>query len=238
MQRLCTAVGLRMIRGLRRWPRPPRANAARPCRVRPQPTPRRGGRVVECAGLEIRYTPPAYRGFESLPLRHLRWLRCRSGPRAERSGVRRRANLRFAAAPAHPSPPSSMASLSVLPQRLQALRRSEPREPAVRLRGPSPLSAIFDGFDAGPATAPASDVVFRAARRCGSPVPARARFRRRRQDGELAFEGGRRWPIAARRRPAESVRGGAGAARTCLRPLRSAARVPGSAAGQGRTRPR
>ena len=33
---------------------------------------RRGGRVVECAGFEIRYTVPPYRGFESLPLRHFR----------------------------------------------------------------------------------------------------------------------------------------------------------------------
>ena len=32
--------------------------------------PRRGGRVVECAGFEIRYTGLPYRGFESLPLRH------------------------------------------------------------------------------------------------------------------------------------------------------------------------
>jgi hypothetical protein len=31
----------------------------------------RGGRVVECAGLEIRYTVIPYRGFESLPLRQL-----------------------------------------------------------------------------------------------------------------------------------------------------------------------
>ncbi len=30
---------------------------------------RRGGRVVECAGFEIRYTGLPYRGFESLPLR-------------------------------------------------------------------------------------------------------------------------------------------------------------------------
>lgn len=32
----------------------------------------RGGRVVECAGLEIRYTVSPYRGFESLPLRHIK----------------------------------------------------------------------------------------------------------------------------------------------------------------------
>ena len=31
---------------------------------------RRDGRVVECAGLEIRYTVIPYRGFESLSLRH------------------------------------------------------------------------------------------------------------------------------------------------------------------------
>ena len=30
----------------------------------------RGGRVVEGAGLENRYTPLGYRGFESRPLRH------------------------------------------------------------------------------------------------------------------------------------------------------------------------
>src|SRR5690606_28412961 len=30
---------------------------------------RKGGRVVECAGLEIRYTVLPYRGFESLPFR-------------------------------------------------------------------------------------------------------------------------------------------------------------------------
>ena len=33
-------------------------------------TVRKGGRVVECAGLEIRYTVIPYRGFESLPFRH------------------------------------------------------------------------------------------------------------------------------------------------------------------------
>ena len=33
-------------------------------------TIRRGGRVVEGAGLENRYTPLGYRGFESRPLRH------------------------------------------------------------------------------------------------------------------------------------------------------------------------
>jgi hypothetical protein len=32
---------------------------------------RSGGRVVEGARLESEYTPKAYRGFESLPLRHL-----------------------------------------------------------------------------------------------------------------------------------------------------------------------
>ena len=31
---------------------------------------RKGGREVECAGLEIRYTARSYRGFESLPFRH------------------------------------------------------------------------------------------------------------------------------------------------------------------------
>gem|GEM_PF-1589883 len=31
---------------------------------------RKIGRVTECAGLEIRYTPFAYRGFESLIFRH------------------------------------------------------------------------------------------------------------------------------------------------------------------------
>ena len=31
---------------------------------------RSGGRVVEGARLESEYTPKAYRGFESLPLRH------------------------------------------------------------------------------------------------------------------------------------------------------------------------
>ena len=33
-------------------------------------TVRRDGRVVECAGLEIRYTARSYRGFKSLSLRH------------------------------------------------------------------------------------------------------------------------------------------------------------------------
>ncbi|SCC95071.1 hypothetical protein THIX_70100 [Thiomonas sp. X19] len=33
------------------------------------PTPRKGGRVVECAGLEIRCTVLPYRGFESHPFR-------------------------------------------------------------------------------------------------------------------------------------------------------------------------
>ena len=32
---------------------------------------RKGGRVVECAGLEIQYTFLAYRGFESLPFRQI-----------------------------------------------------------------------------------------------------------------------------------------------------------------------
>jgi hypothetical protein len=32
---------------------------------------RSGGRVVEGARLESEYTPKAYRGFESLPLRHI-----------------------------------------------------------------------------------------------------------------------------------------------------------------------
>src|SRR6187549_3716773 len=32
---------------------------------------RSGGRVVEGARLESEYTPKAYRGFESLPLRHM-----------------------------------------------------------------------------------------------------------------------------------------------------------------------
>ena len=31
---------------------------------------RKGGRVVECAGLEIRYTVIPYRGFKSHPFRH------------------------------------------------------------------------------------------------------------------------------------------------------------------------
>ena len=31
---------------------------------------RKGGRVVECAGLEIRYSGLRYRGFESHPFRH------------------------------------------------------------------------------------------------------------------------------------------------------------------------
>ena len=31
---------------------------------------RRDGRVVECAGLEIRYTARPYRGYKSLSLRH------------------------------------------------------------------------------------------------------------------------------------------------------------------------
>ena len=35
------------------------------------PAVRSGGRVVEGARLESEYTPKAYRGFESLPLRHL-----------------------------------------------------------------------------------------------------------------------------------------------------------------------
>ncbi len=35
----------------------------------------RGGRVVECAGLEIRYTVIPYRGFESLPLRQVPFIR-------------------------------------------------------------------------------------------------------------------------------------------------------------------
>lgn len=30
----------------------------------------KGGRVVECAGLEIRYTVIPYRGFKSHPFRH------------------------------------------------------------------------------------------------------------------------------------------------------------------------
>jgi hypothetical protein len=34
-------------------------------------TPRKGGRVVECTGLEIRHTCITYRGFESHPFRHL-----------------------------------------------------------------------------------------------------------------------------------------------------------------------
>ena len=42
--------------------------------------PRKGGRVVECAGLEIRCTGLQYRGFESLPFRHLVWAHSRSGP--------------------------------------------------------------------------------------------------------------------------------------------------------------
>jgi hypothetical protein len=37
---------------------------------------RSGGRVVEGARLESEYTPKAYRGFESLPLRH--WLPAQS----------------------------------------------------------------------------------------------------------------------------------------------------------------
>ncbi len=37
---------------------------------------RKGGRVVECAGLEIQYTVLPYRGFESLPFRQVtNWLR-------------------------------------------------------------------------------------------------------------------------------------------------------------------
>ena len=39
-----------------------------PYRVR---GPRRGGRAVECTGLENRHRLIAYPGFESLPLRHL-----------------------------------------------------------------------------------------------------------------------------------------------------------------------
>ena len=35
---------------------------------------RTGGRVVEGTGLENRHTALSYRGFESLPVRHLGWI--------------------------------------------------------------------------------------------------------------------------------------------------------------------
>ena len=38
---------------------------------------RKDGRVVECAGLEIRYTVIPYRGFESLPFRHAQHAKAR-----------------------------------------------------------------------------------------------------------------------------------------------------------------
>ena len=38
---------------------------------------RKDGRVVECAGLEIRYTVIPYRGFESLPFRHAQYAKAR-----------------------------------------------------------------------------------------------------------------------------------------------------------------
>ena len=37
----------------------------------------KGGREVECAGLEIRYTVIPYRGFESLPFRHAQHAKAR-----------------------------------------------------------------------------------------------------------------------------------------------------------------
>lgn len=40
-------------------------------RAAPSSAMRSGGRVVEGARLESEYTPKAYPGFESLPLRHL-----------------------------------------------------------------------------------------------------------------------------------------------------------------------
>src|SRR3954471_12098162 len=48
------------------WLDPPSRRASQ---TREHGRSRRGGRVVECAGLEIRYTVIPYRGFESLPLR-------------------------------------------------------------------------------------------------------------------------------------------------------------------------
>jgi hypothetical protein len=47
---------------------------------------RKGGRVVECAGLEIRCTVSPYRGFESLPFRHrINDLEGSRGSRAKRA---------------------------------------------------------------------------------------------------------------------------------------------------------
>ena len=103
--------------------------AVRHCRRQSTPS-WRGGRVVECAGFEIRYTGLPYRGFESLPLRHPA-IRARLAPGSTRA---------TRVAPDHPArhgperPPPAIA-----PEQPDARRtRQRSRDPVERRLRPRP----------------------------------------------------------------------------------------------------
>src|SRR3954453_20698270 len=74
---------------------------------------RSGGRVVEGARLESEYTPKAYRGFESLPLRHI--------PNQARAGSPKKPG--FSRPNANPSRPNAQ----LIPR---VKRSSQPLDPA------------------------------------------------------------------------------------------------------------